>query len=170
MENNEQKKQGYANHKRSELLTILKPILGKITNISTGIEASLTKHSISKMTSAKALEKSKKNGFTLAEHFELAAKIKPLFESAILVIAHGNLKNPDDPNVISIKRFVSAAILNNGKKADVLITVKESIANGHRIYSIELDEINKASERFQGLSDAAEKSADRATKTPHVDN
>ena len=32
-----------------------------------------------------------------------------------------------------------------------------------------LDEINKASERFEGLSDAAEKSADRATKTPHVD-
>lgn len=53
--------------------------------------------------------------------------------------------------------------------ADVLITVKESISNGHRIYSIELDEINKASERFEGLSDAAEKTADRATKTPHVD-
>ncbi len=36
-------------------------------------------------------------------------------------------------------------------------TVKESQVNGHRIYSIELDEINKASERFEGLSDAAEK-------------
>lgn len=45
--------------------------------------------------------------------------------------------------------------------------MKESIANGHKIYSIELDEINKASERFQGLSDAAE-TANRATKTPHV--
>ena len=65
---------------------------------------------------------------------------------------------------------MSAAVLQNGKKADILITVKESIANGHRIYSIELDEINKASERFRGLSDAAEKSADRATKTPHVDD
>ena len=113
-------KKGYARYKRSELLTILKPVFGKIVNISTGIEANLSKHSIDKMTSAKALEKSKKNGFRLAEHFELAAK--------------------------------------------------ESITNGHRIYSIELDEINKASERFQGLSDAAEKSANRATKTPHVDN
>ena len=28
---------------------------------------------------------------------------------------------------------------------------------------------NKALERFQGLSDAAEKSANRATKTPHVE-
>lgn len=94
----------------------------------------------------------------MAELFEVAAKIKPLYESAILVTAHGNLKNPNDPNVVSIKRFVSAAILKSGKKADVLITVKESIANGHRIYSIELDEINKASERFRGLSDAAENS------------
>ena len=164
------KKPGYANRKRAELLAKLKPVLGKLTNIQTGIEANLSKHSIDKMTSAKALEKSKKNGFTLNEHFELAAKIKPLYESAVLVVAHSNLKNPDDPNIVSIKRFVSAAILQSGKKADVLITVKESIANGHKIYSIELDEINKASERFQGLSDAAEKSADRATKTPHVDN
>ena len=148
-------KKGYANFKRQELLEKLKPVLGKIVNIQTGIEANLSKKSLDKMTSAKALEKSKTNGFTLDEHFELAAKIKPQYESSILVISHGNLKNPDDPNVISIKRFVSAAILKSGKKADVLITVKESIANGHRIYSIELDEINKASERFQGLSDAA---------------
>lgn len=163
------KKQGYANYKRKELLAILRPVLGKLVNISTGIEANLSKHSIDKMTSAKALERSKQNGFTLAEHFELAAKIKPLYETAILVASHGNLKNPDDPNVVSIKRFVSAAILQSDKKADVLITVKESIANGHRIYSIELDEINKDSERFQGLSDAAEKTADKAAKTPHID-
>ena len=158
MEFNEPKKRGYANYKRQELLNKLKSVFGKLVNISTGIEANLSKKSLDKMTSAKALEKSKTNGFTLDEHFELAAKIKPLYESAILVTAHGNLKNPDDQNVVSIKRFVSAAILKSGKKADVLITVKESIANGHRIYSIELDEINNASERFRGLSDAAENS------------
>lgn len=149
---------GYANYKRQELLKKLKPVFGKLVNISTGIEANLSKKSLDKMTSAKALEKSKTNGFTLAEHFELAAKIKPLYESAVLIAVHGNLKNPNDPNIISIKRFMSAAILKSEKKADVLITVKESIANGHKIYSIELDEINKASERFQGLSDAAEDS------------
>ena len=96
-------KHGYANFKRAELLKLLKPFLGRIKNISTGIEANLSKKSLDKMTSAKALEKSKNNGFTLDEHFEI-------------------------------------------------------------------DEINKASERFEGLSDAAEKSADRATKTPHVDS
>jgi hypothetical protein len=51
--------------------------------------------------------------------------------------------------------------LQSGKKADVLITVKESLTNGHRIYSIELDEINKASERFEGLSDAAETNSEQ---------
>ena len=30
--------------------------------------------------------------------------------------------------------------------------------------------INKAFERFEGLSDATDKTADRATKTPHVDS
>ena len=124
-----EQKHGYANYKRAELLKILKPFLGKLKNISTGIEANLSKKSLEKMTSAKSLEKSKNNGFTLDEHFELAAKIKPLYESAILVTIHGNLKNPD-----------------------------------------ELDEINKASERFEGLSDAAVKTANRATKTPHIDN
>ena len=111
-----EQKHGYANYKRAELLKILKPFLGKLKNISTGIEANLSKKSLEKMTSAKSLEKSKNNGFTLDEHFELAAKIKPLYESAI-----------------------------------------------------ELDEINKASERFEGLSDAAVKTANRATKTPHID-
>lgn len=148
-------KGGYANRKREELFQKLKTTLGKIVNKSTGIEANLSKKSLDKMTSAKALEKSKNNGFTLDEHFEFAEQIKTLYENAILVAAHGNLKNPADPNVVSMKRFLAQSKLKNGKDADILITVKESIANGHRIYSIELDEINKASERFQGLSDVA---------------
>lgn len=163
------KKEGYVHRKRIELLEKLKPYLGKIKNIKTGIIANLSKKSVDKMTSAKALEKSKNNGFTVNEHFEIAEQIKTLYENADLVYKHGNLKNPSDPNVVSIKRFVIGTSLKSGTAVDVLITVKESLANGNKIYSIELDEINKASERFRGLSDAAEKSADRATKTPHVD-
>ena len=49
-------KHGYANFKRAELLKFLKPFLGRIKNISTGIEANLSKKSLDKMTSAKALE------------------------------------------------------------------------------------------------------------------
>ena len=54
-----EQKHGYANYKRAELLKILKPFLGKLKNISTGIEANLSKKSLEKMTSAKSLEKSK---------------------------------------------------------------------------------------------------------------
>ena len=49
----------------------LKGVLEKLVNISTGIEANLSKKSLDKMTSATALEKSKTNVFTLDEHFEL---------------------------------------------------------------------------------------------------
>lgn len=154
----QKKKSGYASYKRFELEQKLKPHLGEITNISTGIVATLSKKSVGKMSSEKSIEKSKRNGFTLDEHFEIAAQIKLLYENAMLIVTHKNLKNPKDPNVVSIKRFVCPAVLQKGSAVDALITVKESIANGHKIYSIELDEINKASERFGGLGDAAENS------------
>lgn len=151
-------KKGYANYKRIKLFEKLKTSLGLIENTSTGINAVLSKKSLEKMTSAKAIEKSKANGFSLDEHFEIAMDIIALFGKAELIMSHADLKNPDDPNIISIKRFVSDAGLKSGKKSEVLITVKESIANGHHIYSIELFRINKASEKFRGLSDAAENS------------
>lgn len=65
------------------------------------------------------------------EHFEIAMDIIALFGKAELIMSHTDLKNPNDPNIISIKRFVSEAGLKSGKKSEVLITVKESIANGH---------------------------------------
>lgn len=71
----------------------LKPENGKMETFAD------KKQGYAEYKSAKALEKSKANGFSLDEHFELAAKIKPLYETAILVTVHGNLKNPDDPNV-----------------------------------------------------------------------
>ena len=121
------------------------------------------------MTSDKAIAKSKKNGFSVDEHFEVTAKIKMLYEKANLVISHGNLKNPNDPNVVSIKRFVAQDTLTTGIEIDALITVKESMEQGHKIYSVEVDAKNKALERFKGLSDATANAANRATKTPHID-
>lgn len=53
MEMNETRKRGYAHYKRQELLNKLKPVFGKLINISTGIEANLSKKSLDKMTSAK---------------------------------------------------------------------------------------------------------------------
>ena len=151
-------KKGYANYRRAALFEKLKTSLGPIKNISTGISAILSKKSLEKMTSAKAIEKSKANGFSLDEHFEIAEDIIALFKKARLIMSHADLKNPNDPNIISIKRFASDAELKSGKASEVLLTVKESVSNGHHIYSIELFRINKASEKFGGLSDAAENS------------
>lgn len=148
-------RKGYANLRRRELLEKLRTSLGPIKNESTGIDAFLSKRSLEKMSSAKAIEKSKENGFTLDEHFEAAEHIIELFRDAVLILTHRDRKHPDDPNIISIKRFVSVATLKSRKENEVLITVKETVANGNRIYSIELFNINKASERFRGLGDAA---------------
>lgn len=174
-----EKKIGYVSQKRKKLINDLKSTLGKIENEKTGIKANLSINSLNKMTSEKAIEKSKNNGFTVDEHFEVAYQIKQLFKNADLIVTHGNLKNPNDINVVSIKRFVCQATLSNGTNADVLITVKETLEQGHRIYSIELDEIKKASQRWQidnktnttkgSLSDATDNTANRATKTPHIE-
>ena len=43
--------------------------------------------------------------------------------------------------------------MKSGKKIDALIIVKETYQNGHRIYSLGLDEINKASLRWQHTKD-----------------
>ncbi len=48
-------RKGYANFKRAELFEKLKISLGKVKNKETGIEAVLSKKSLEKMTSAKAI-------------------------------------------------------------------------------------------------------------------
>lgn len=62
-------RKGYANFKCAELFEKLKTSLGKVKNKQTGIEEVLSKKSLEKMTSAKAIEKSKQNGYSLGNHF-----------------------------------------------------------------------------------------------------
>ena len=50
-------------------------------------------------------------------------------------------------NVV-IRRFVAQDELKDGTKYDALITAKETIEHGRRIYSLELEELNKASLRW----------------------
>ena len=49
---------------------------------------------------------------------------------------------------VTIKRFVAQDTLKDGTDYDALITAKETIEHGRRIYSLELDELNKASKRW----------------------
>lgn len=137
---------------RKEIKEKLKNSMGKdLPNDATGITASISSEGLNKMMSGKAIQKSFDNGFSSAEHFEAVGRIVELYKKARLVVAHPDEKH-GDPNV-NIKRFVSQDKLKSDKPIDALITVKESYENGHRIYSLELDEINKASKRWQPTTD-----------------
>lgn len=131
---------------RKEIKTELKPILNTdLSNDSTGIKAKLSSTGLNKMTSGAAIQKSVKNGFSGNQHFETVKRIVELYKKAKLVKTHEDRTGAE--NVI-IKRFVSQDKMNDGTKFDALITVKESVEHGHRIYSLELDEINKATLRW----------------------
>ena len=116
-----------------------------ITNKETGIVASFGVNGINKMLSNKAVGKSIDNGFTREDHLRAVENIKKLFEEAHLYSTKSDTKN-NAANVLSIKRFISP--IDHEKEA--YITVKESLNNGHRIYSLELEGIKKRSIVNQG--------------------
>ena len=130
------KKQGYTSKLRKDLKNNLQDSLGLHKNKKTGIEANLSGDSINKMGSEKAIEKSKANGFSVDEHFEVANKIVELYENADLTKTRPDKNN--SPDLKSIKHFDSEATLRSGEKAIAHITVKESVVNGHKIYSVEV--------------------------------
>lgn len=131
---------------RAEIKQELKPILHTdIKNTATGINAKIAMEGLNKMTSGPAIKKSVDNGFTGSQHFEAVKKIVDLYKKARLIKTHADKNGSKD---VQIKRFVAQDKMKDGTNYDALITVKESIEHGHRIYSLELDEINKAALRW----------------------
>lgn len=151
---------------RKEIKESLSALRGlDLPNKSTGIKARLSSEGINKITSAAAIGKSIENGFTSEQHFETVKRISELFQNAKLIKTHSDRKG--SPNV-QIKRFVAQDKMNSGKDFDALITVKESIEHGHRIYSLELDEINRASRRWTVNDDGTLTPEDKlSTGTPN---
>ena len=77
-------KNGYAKRLRNSFNENTKDYLGKsIQNKSTGIEAFFSSTTQRELRSQ--LNDSKRNGFTIGEHFEMANQIIDLFENAVLV-------------------------------------------------------------------------------------
>lgn len=142
-----QKNQGYTSKLRTELKENLRASFGLHKNKKTGIEARLSGDSVNKMSSEKAIEKSKANGFTVEEHFEVANKIVELYENADLVETRPDKKGSE--NLLSIKRFDCNTKLSNGKEAIAHITVKESRQDGHKIYSVEVMDLEQKKSRSQ---------------------
>ena len=126
--------------------------MGKdIPNDATGITASISSEGLNKMMSGAAIKKSVDNGFTPQEHFEAVENVVNLYKRAKLITSYPDQKYNDSK--VSIKRFVAQDKLDSGIPIDALITVKETYERGNKIYSLELDEINRASLRWQNTKD-----------------
>lgn len=110
-----------------------------ITNKETGIQATIARKGTKEIISN--VKKSIANGFSFNEHFAVANNLKEVFENAIFAKKLSDTKH-NDPRV-SIYRFNSAITLN-GKEANALITLKEYLENGKRLYALELEELSKA--------------------------
>ena len=125
------------------LINKLRDILDKpIINHSSGLSGILTKSSLNKIASDKAVQKSIQNGFSKEEHFKSAEYIKELFENAILRTTHADSKGRE--SIEAVHRFVTPLKLND-KEANALITLLEKKQGNNKIYTIELEglEANK---------------------------
>ncbi|WDL72493.1 hypothetical protein [Helicobacter winghamensis] len=110
-----------------------------ITNKETGLQATIARKGTKEIISN--VKKSVANGFSFNEHFAVANNLKEVFENANFAKKLSDTKH-SDPRV-SIYRFNSAIILN-GREANALITLKEYLENGKRLYALELEELSKA--------------------------
>ena len=126
---------------RKDLKAALEPSLNKeIVNKETGIAATISTKGLTKISSSKAVAKSVKNGFTRDEHFKVAQDLKNLFESSKLKESHTDTKARDE--IQAVYRFTKDLEIN-GSQAEAKITLFENNQAGNRIYSIELESLEK---------------------------
>ena len=141
---------------KSEAIKKLNKLIGvPLINIATGIIAFISSTQRDKMISNAATRKTAKNGFDFRIHNAAASIINKLWKYAVLFESRTDRNN--DINIRSIKRFI-APFKYGTKTAIAYITAKESKLNGHRIYSLELENIKAVEgmlEMLQGQSPAS---------------
>ena len=141
--------EGHAKRLRRDLAGFLRPQFGeyaseKIFINGEPLKAALNSRSLKKLACDVAIAKTQANGFGIEDHFEAARRIVSLFKNADLVKTRAD-KN-GDKNIISIKRLSCPFVLESGRKAIAYITVKETVQNGHKIYSVEILDVKKAAD------------------------
>ena len=90
------------------------------------------------MISPKAVDKSIKNKFSKEAHFLGVENAGKLFEKS--KFSHSELPENQSPDIIAYHKYYAKAVFD-GKPSNVKLTLKESIQAGHKIYSLELLEI-----------------------------
>lgn len=104
-------------------------------NFSNGNNAKLTKNSIEKLTSGKAIGKSVKNGFTVYQHMEAVSRINVLYKKANFLHIEDDHYGRKD---VFFKKYESYFKFKNGKKGKAYITIMNTKQAGDVIYSVEL--------------------------------
>ena len=107
-------------------------------NESNGVVASISRDGIDKILSPKAVNKTLKNGHKKELHFAMAEKVGDLFEKA--EFSHSEAPRNQSQDIVAYHKY-NAHFKINGKDAKARITLKESFEAGHKIYSLELLEI-----------------------------
>lgn len=119
-----------------EARSIVTELLGEpLTNRETGMIATISKRSMDKLVSGKAVDKSS----NLHDHLTAVANIDQLFENATLGWIEDHKNN--DPNIVGVHRLF-APLNVDGVMRLVKLTIKEMAFNqGNRIYSVETIEV-----------------------------
>ncbi|MGN0022649.1 MAG: anti-CBASS protein Acb1 family protein [Elusimicrobiaceae bacterium] len=125
-------------------LSALEKLTGKnLTNEETGIKAQINNRQRNKIISERAVSKSINNGFTREEHYAAAEQIDLLYKKSIKVKERPDKKN-NDVNIKSIKEFI-APFMSEGENriGYAHLLLKETEEYGHKIYTLELQKLEK---------------------------
>lgn len=100
--------------------------------------AKISSVGIEKMMSDKAIQKSLDNGFSISQHFNAVQNIETLFKNSDFLRTEAPKNQSKD--IVGVHRYINTENLQK-QNAQALITLKESVENGNRIYSLELEEL-----------------------------
>jgi len=135
----------------TEARAAAKAFQGKqLTNQVTGTVATVSRNSLDKMLSSKAVAKSE----TPATHSFAVANLDALFERAILGWSKPDAKG--DSNIVAIHRFFAPLHTDNGTRL-VKMTVKETAQTdrSNALYTVEAVELNEKSPAAQWVGEIA---------------
>ncbi|MDR2693143.1 MAG: hypothetical protein LBB74_02885, partial [Chitinispirillales bacterium] len=137
-----------------------------VTNTETGERAALTKASVGKLVSGKAIGQSRANGFTKEQHLAAVMDIEDLFRNSTKVGSHPD--KDDTKSVTAINRFIAPI-----RKDEAAYITERVTTSGERIYSLELIRMGAVGDKIRDinkLSNPVQSPTDTQIFTPETGN
>lgn len=110
----------------------------EICNQHNGIKARLSSNGIDKLLSSQAVNKSLANGFSKEAHFVSVEHIDEIF--SISILAQSEPPRNKSQDILAWHKYIATYSIDS-EVLRAKITLKETISNQHRIYSLELLEL-----------------------------